>query len=246
MGVIQNSWRVRCCGIVAAARPAAPALRESEAAGLLRWVEAIPGMCDADKIAATVQAMRHTPPGDVVEIGSWWGRSAALLAFLARRWEVGPVLCVDPWTADALPQGVPVLDRASASMDVNEALRIFEINLAPVADGRVNYLRARSTEGAALYRAGLEVSTEAFGVTRYGGAIAFLHIDGNHALERVQEDARAWTPFVRPGGWIVFDDYVWAFGDGPRQVGDAFLAHERDKIATAFVMGTALFVQLRA
>lgn len=229
-----------------AARPAAPALRESEAAGLLRWVEAIPGMCDADKIAATVQAMRHTPPGDVVEIGSWWGRSAALLAFLARRWEVGPVLCVDPWTADALPQGVPVLDRASASMDVDEALRIFEINLAPVADGRVNYLRARSTEGAALYRAGLEVSTEAFGVTRYGGAIAFLHIDGNHALERVQEDARAWTPFVRPGGWIVFDDYVWAFGDGPRQVGDAFLAHERDRIATAFVMGTALFVQLRA
>lgn len=57
-------------------------------------------------------------------------------------------------------------------------------------------------------------------------------------------DAQAWTPHVKPGGWIVFDDYVWAFGDGPRRVGDAFLADDIWRIDLSFVTGAALFVRL--
>jgi cephalosporin hydroxylase len=221
-------------------------LKPVEFAGLLRLVDTVPGMSDRDKINAVTEMMRHAPPGDVVEIGSWWGRSAALFVWLARRYGVGPVLCVDPWLSEALPQGVAVLDRASAAHDTDEALRIFEINLAPLAQGGLNYLRAYSAQGAARYGAGLEVETEVFGRTAYTGEIAVLHIDGNHAYERVEEDARLWTPHVKPGGWIIFDDYVWAFGDGPRRVGDAFLRDESHRIALSFVIGTALFVQLAA
>ena len=47
---------------------------------------------------ATIEAMRHAPAGDVVEIGSWWGKSAALFVLLARRFDIGSVLCVDPWS----------------------------------------------------------------------------------------------------------------------------------------------------
>jgi hypothetical protein len=224
--------------------PGGPPLKTVEREGLIRLVDTIPGMCDHDKIAAVIEIMRHAPPGDVVEIGSWWGRSAALFVWLARRYGVGPVLCVDPWLSEALPQGVPVLDRASAAEDTDEALRIFEVNLAPLAEGGLNYLRAYSAEGASRYRACLTVTTEAFGEIRYGGRIAVLHIDGNHTYERVEEDARLWTPFVKPGGWVIFDDYVWAFGDGPKRVGDAFLEREAENIVLSFVIGTALFVQL--
>jgi hypothetical protein len=224
----------------------APRMHGARLAGLLRLVDGVPGMSDNDKIAAMIEVARHLPDGDIVEIGSWWGRSAALLTLLSRHHDRGSVLCVDPWRADALPQGVAVLDRASAAMDLDDALRIFETNLAPIGLGRVNYIRAPSTEAVTRYGPGLEVESEALGRTTYLGRIALLHIDGNHALERVTEDCDCWTPHMTPGGWVVFDDYVWAFGDGPQQVGDAYCARNASRIVRSFVMGTALFVQLEA
>lgn len=221
-----------------------PSLAPVERASLIRAVDAIPGMTDLDKMAAVIEAMRHAPEGDVVEIGSWWGRSAALLVMLARRFEIGKVLCVDPWRSDCLDQGVAVLDQASARMDADQALRIFQINLWPLAQGQLNYLRAPSVEAERRYRPGLEVETGSFGKTRYEGAIGFLHIDGNHAYDNVAADAAAWTRHMKPGGWVVFDDYVWAFGDGPRRVGDEYLQANASRIELSFVTGTALFVKL--
>lgn len=226
--------------------PAKPRLSPVQAAGLTRLVDTIPGMCDGEKIAVVMEAMRHAPAGDIVEIGSWWGRSAALFNWLGRHYGVGPMLCVDPWSSAELPQGVAVLDRASAAMDTDEALAIFQMNLAPLARGDLNYIRARSTDAAADYGLGLEVTTPTFGKVAYEGRVAVLHIDGNHAYDSVAADAAAWIPHVKPGGWIIFDDYVWAFGDGPKRVGDAFLASDADRIAFSFVMGTALFVQFKA
>jgi hypothetical protein len=222
--------------------PLTPVVR----AGVLRLVETISGMTDGDKIDAIVAAMRHTPDGDVVEIGSWWGRSAALMVLLARHWEIGKVLCVDPWHEAYLDQGVEILDRASARMDNDFAHAIFQINLAPIAGRALNFIRGPSVEAARQYRPGLVLESDAFGRTEYEGRIAFLHIDGNHTYENAKADALAWTPHVKPGGWIVFDDYVWAFGDGPRRVGDEFLAGEAERIAISFVIGTALFVKLKA
>ena len=117
---------------------------------------------------------------------------------------------------------------------------MFEINLAPLAGGRLNYLRARAEEAAPLYGPGLIVRTEAFGETRYEGAVAVLHIDGNHAEHHAELDTRLWTPHVRPGGWIIFDDYEWAFGDGVRKVADAFVAANASRIADSFQETSAL------
>jgi hypothetical protein len=232
----RQSWFFRSGG--------APAPTAIERAGLVRLIDTIPGMTDGDKIDALIEVMRHALHGDIVEIGSWWGRSAALLLLLGRRYGVGPVLCVDPWRSENLDQHVPVLDRASARMDVDHALTIFQINLSPLAQGDLNYIRAPSAEASKRYGPGLQVATEVFGETSYAGEIALLHIDGNHAWEAVEADARLWTSHVKPGGWIVFDDYVWAFGDGPRRVGDAYLAANQSRIDLSFVIGTALFVRL--
>jgi len=227
------------------ALPGRPRLSEPERSGLVRLVGAIPGMCGEDKMIAVMEAMRHAPAGDVVEIGSWWGRSAGLLVWLARRHGIGKVLCVDPWDNAALRQGEPMVDAASADFDAAEALRIFEINLAPLAQGDLNYLRLPSAQGARRYAPGLSVSTEAFGTTAYEGRIAFLHIDGNHAEPEVAADCALWTPHVVPGGWIVFDDYEWAFGDGVKRVADSFVAENEARIEARFEAGSALFLQLK-
>ncbi|WP_458095764.1 class I SAM-dependent methyltransferase [Roseomonas sp. WA12] len=238
--------RVAALPLLSPTGPARPALTPLERTGLVRLIGTIPGMCGEEKMVALMEVMRRTPGGDIVEIGSWWGRSAALLVLLARRYGIGPVLCIDPWEDAAMQQGNALLDSASIRLDTEEALRIFEINLSPLADGRLNYLRARSTHAARLYMPGLEVSSAAFGSTRYAGAIAVLHIDGNHAREEVESDVALWTPHVRPGGWIIFDDYEWAFGKGPQKAADGFVAREGRRIAATFRAGPALLVQLRS
>lgn len=215
-----------------------------ELASLLRYAEVIPGMCDGFKLRALVEIARHSVCGDVVEIGSWWGKSAFILARLARGFEIGNLLCVDPWANELLKQNEETVDSGSQQVDADEALEVFQIGLLPFSMNHINYLRMPSVEAAAFYGSGRPVVTEAFGKTEYKGRIAILHIDGNHAYESVKADVEAWCGMVVEGGWIILDDYVWPYGDGPRRVGDAFLDAAREHISTAFVSGTALFIRL--
>jgi predicted O-methyltransferase YrrM len=230
----------------ASAVPARPALSEAERIGLVRLVGTISGMCSEEKVLALIDALRHAPEGDIVEIGSWWGKSAAAFAWLANRYQLGAVLCVDPWEKEAQRQGTAIVDTASDALDTDEAVRIFEINLAPLAFGRLNYVRDKSANVGRRFGPGFEAETGAFGRTSYTGQIAVLHIDGNHAYEHVAEDAEVWIPHMKPGGFIIFDDYVWPFGDGPKRVGDRYVEDNAERIAFTFVSGTALFVQLKA
>ena len=221
-------------------------LSEIELASLFLHAESIPGMCDRDKFCALYEIARRSPSGDVVEIGSWWGKSAFILARLARCYGIGNLLCVDPWSNEHLVQNDAggLVDAESARMSAEEALAVFEMNLLPYNANHVNYLRMPSTDGASHYTYNSSVTTESFGTTDYRGEIAILHVDGNHSYEAVKEDMAIWSRLVAKGGWIVIDDYNWPFGDGPRRVGDVFLTENRTKIETAFVMGGALFIQL--
>ena len=72
--------------------PGKPAMTAAERVGLVRLVESIPGQCNAEKAIAVAEAMRHAPKGDVVEIGCWWGRSAALLVTCVQRKFGSPLL----------------------------------------------------------------------------------------------------------------------------------------------------------
>jgi hypothetical protein len=223
------------------AKPSASAL---ELAALFRHAETIPGMCDHDKIRALCDVFRHAPAGDVVEIGSWWGKSAFVLARLAQCYGTGPLLCVDPWSNAHLIQhgGKGLVDRVP--IDADEALQVFQINLLPYAKGDVNYLRLPSVDAARHYRHSTMVKTPAFGRTRYRGQIAVLHVDGNHSYDSARADVDAWADLVVPMGWIVIDDYNWPYGDGPKRVGDELLLRWDARIDASFVMGGALFIHL--
>lgn len=225
---------------------ATPSMSAIELAALFRHADAIPGMCDHEKFCVLCEVSRRSPAGDIVEIGSWWGKSAFILSRLARCYAIGKLLCVDPWSNAHLVQNDEkgMVDKVSAQMDAEEALAVFEMNLLPYNANHVNYLRMPSTDGARHYRQHREVTTSAFGTTRYAGQIAILHIDGNHNYAAAKADIAAWGSLVVAGGWIVVDDYIWPYGDGPQRVGDEFLAEHQDKIDVAFVMGSALFLQL--
>ncbi len=184
-----------------------PRLSEIERAGLLRLADSIPGVCSDEKMVALMEAMRHAPAGDVIDIGSGCGRTAAVLVWLARRYGIGQLLCLDRWT--------------------DESIADFEIDLAPLAEGRLNHLPI----GAAAYEAGLTVTTKTFGETHYEGRAAMLHIALSDA------DLPAWTRSVAPGGWMVFD--------GCGEAASAFADANAARICARFAAGGATFVQLK-
>ena len=223
-----------------------PSVSEIELAALFLHADLIPGMCDHEKFCALCDIARCSTSGDIVEIGSWWGKSAFILARLARCYGIGNLLCVDPWSSEHLVQNDAegLVDRVSAQLDTEEALTVFEMNLLPYNSNHINYLRMPSTDGAKHYREQRSATTASFGTTNYCGHIAILHIDGNHSYAAAKADVVSWSGFVIDGGWIIVDDYIWPYGDGPQRAGDEFLADHKDRIAVAFVMGSALFIQL--
>lgn len=229
--------------LMSAILPRSP-LSQMEIAALCRYAALIPGMCDDDKLRALFEIARFSVSGDLVEIGTWWGKSAFILARLAHGFSIGNLLCVDPWENRYLIQNEKMVDSCSAQIDAEEALTVFQIGLLPFNCTHINYLRMTSLDGATHYRNRRSIRSDTFGCTQYSGQVAILHIDGNHAYEAVKADVEAWEEFVLAGGWIILDDYLWPFGDGPRRVGNEFLENKRSRVAMAFVMGSALFMQL--
>jgi hypothetical protein len=229
-----------------AVQDAKPNLSELEVAAFYYHSDAIPGMCDHEKLRALYEIARCCPEGDLVEVGSWWGKSAFIFLRLAQAFKIGKLLCVDPWSDAHLIQDDKngLVDTASAQFSAAEALNVFQMNLLPYSRGDVNYLRMPSTQGAGQYRVNPEVHTTAFGNTTFSGRIALLHVDGNHSYENAKADVAAWSDLVIPGGWIIIDDYTWPFGDGPQRVGNEYLLENRECISTAFVIGGALFIQM--
>lgn len=232
---------------LAAAVAEKPLMTHIDAAALFRHANAISGMCDDEKISALCEIAQHSVSGDVVEIGSWWGKSAFVLARLARIYNIGHTLCVDPWSVEHLVQNDSggLVDSGIPQYDLNETLRVFEMNLLPYSMGDINYYKLPSLDGARRYIETKAAYTDSFGNTKYQGKIAILHVDGNHMYEAAKADIDAWASYVLDGGWIVVDDYIWPYGDGPKRAGDEFVSINYDRIDAAFVMGGALFIQLK-
>ena len=210
---------------------------------VLQRALAMRGESSLGKLACFLALAPSLPEGDLVEIGALSGRSAFVLGWLGRRYQVGPLLAIDPWTqAAAMQRDSPqALQDSTQALDFTMFFSEFLENLVPCFYATLNYLREPAEQVRPRYGAGFSVGPTEFGVTHYRGKLALLHIDGNHDYAAVARDVAEWLPLLQPGGWAVLDDYTWPFGDGPRRVGDAVL--EAETWQRAFTYDGALFLR---
>ncbi|HEX4181848.1 MAG TPA: class I SAM-dependent methyltransferase [Caulobacteraceae bacterium] len=240
-------WRRLIAALAPAQAPPEPAFL----AGLIRLAFDLFGESYDDKLAALLACLLDAPNGDIVEIGSLFGRSASvLLSGRALGGAERRLFVFDPWSSEVgaqkeLPQ---VLQNYTRAAGLERVALAFEATFAALApQGAMTAFRTPSAVGHAIYRGEADGETvrllKTRSVLKPDGRIALLHIDGNHDTAYAAEDVSLWSPLVSPGGWVAIDDYCWRYGDGPKRAGDALLERWGDGVARAFVAGDCLFIQ---
>jgi len=224
-------------------------LTTTEVLALFFHANRIYGATDSEKMAGLIEIFLSAPPGDIVEIGCLAGRSAFLLGWLARKYQLGQLLCIDPWSNASVKKQQEHSQAVTAVIERNDFNIYFELfitNMLGHCYGVVNYLRSESMEAFKNYSLQSAITSSEFGTTVYCREISILHIDGNHDYAYVNSDIRQWTTLLKPGGWLVVDDYQWAFGDGPKRALDQYLEENFSLYELAFVMGGAMFMRKSA
>lgn len=159
--------------------------RYSEA---VRAADRIPGWYHPDQLRYLELLATTTvgPKEKIVEVGTWFGRSAYVLAYVAALKE-GELICVDTWRG--LPQS-PLDNRYEAALTTN-VLHAARNNLA-VFGATVRFEVGESS----IVLPSIP--------TNYA---ALIHIDGDHSLPVVEEDVLSGWRIARKGGVICGDDY---------------------------------------
>lgn len=169
----------------------------------------IPGMVPIRRcVHLYLLAFGNGVRGDVIEIGSWQGRSTAYLAQACADTRNGQVHAIDTF------QGNPGHE---TNYLVNDTLATLEqsfrgnIERAGLADWVV--VHAKHSADAAQ-----DVRSQCEGAR-------MLFIDGEHTYEAVASDLKLYADLVLPGGSIVFDDYAPGFEGDVRAIHEHVAAH---------------------
>jgi hypothetical protein len=197
-----------------------------------RLVDGVHGWSPVDQLFALSMLAHATSvlPGDLLEVGSWFGRSAIVLGAAARDTH-GVVHCIDPFpessdwqkNTDGSYSFKMELDGREVAGYQQQTVwgAPFESQMAPVyADSPSLFAGFRAN----ISRRGLD------GVVRpHRGTVStfveqaspslrcrLIFLDGDHGYDAVCHDIKRLTPFLVPGGWICFDDAFSTY-DGVNQ-----------------------------
>ena len=158
---------------------------------------------------ASVLAARREQALDVLEIGSWEGRSAI---FFLRYLPSCRLTCIDSFAGSA-----EHALRLKWSRQLPHIEQRFDANLAEFA-GRFEKIKALSSQALT----GLVAARRRFDL---------IYVDGSHNSADVLADAVASWQMLDEGGLIIFDDYEWSFfaeqSDRPKLGIDAFHTRHR-------------------
>jgi predicted O-methyltransferase YrrM len=143
---------------------------------------------------------------NVLEIGSWEGRSAIFFLNFFRHCRV---TCIDTFAGSA-----ELIENPAWSKFIPDCERRFDANIAEYGP-RVEKIKARSCE--ALVRLATEFRR-----------FDFIYVDGGHHSTDVYTDAALSWPMLVRGGILAFDDYEWTLmsteAERPKLGVNAFLA----------------------
>lgn len=155
--------------------------------------ELIPGMTtkESGKFLFSLCYMQDAD-GDVVEIGSWQGKSTSFLARAAKESNNGQFYAIDHFRGNEGKEHLYSTGKEGYS--VKEA---FMDNISKV--GLANYVKLLDME-----------NTEAAKILQ-GNTIRFLFIDGDHTKTGVSKDIQLFFPMLEKGSIVVFDDYFEGF-----------------------------------
>jgi predicted O-methyltransferase YrrM len=127
--------------------------------------------------------------GDVVEIGSWQGRSTSFLARAVKNSGNGHFYAIDHFRGNVGKEHFYVVNED----DLSDLEAGFQANMERIGLNDSIKLFNMSNEEACHH---LEDSK-----------VRFLFIDGDHTKEGVQKDLELFFPKLMPGAIIVFDDF---------------------------------------
>jgi hypothetical protein len=130
------------------------------------------------------------PSGRIVEIGSYRGRSAIVLANAAAGAEV---VAIDPHAGN--DRGPQEIHGSASEGDADNRAFVANLARAGVTD-RIRHVRLPSQD--------------ALGAVE--GPIDLLYVDGAHRIRPASDDIRRWGARVRPGGTMLVHDSFSSIG----------------------------------
>jgi len=149
------------------------------------FYETIPGWASQPLVDLYKKMVAQTTSGVFVEVGTWLGRSACLMAVeIINANKNIEFHCVDHWRGSA--------EHAWDDNVINGTLYWnFLINIKPV-EHKINPIKLPSLEAAKLFQ---------------DNSIDFVFLDASHDYENVKADITAWYPKVKVGGILAGHDY---------------------------------------
>lgn len=150
----------------------------------------IPGMaCNNEGKLLFVLAATQKISGDIVEIGSWQGKSASFLARASQVSGNGKFFAIDHFKGNVGSEDAYILN----SIDLSDLENGFIQNLSKL--GLENYVESKN----------MDVISAAHQLKDH--KIRFLFIDGDHSYEGVKRDYSLFESQLTDDAIIVFDDF---------------------------------------
>jgi predicted O-methyltransferase YrrM len=201
----------------------------------------IPGWTPVDQLLSLFLLAYSTRDlgGNIVEIGSWCGRSSCALGLAAQAIGNTQVHCIDPFpekddwyqNADGSYSFTVTIDGESITAYDEQTVwgTPFTKELAPLYDRFPGVLAAFRHSIAS---AGLEtvVSPHRGSLTTFLKKVPadfkckLAFVDGDHGYEAVKDDIRNIERLLVPGGWICFDDAFTTSTGVDRAISELVLA----------------------
>jgi predicted O-methyltransferase YrrM len=147
------------------------------------------------------ELLTRYPPSRVLEIGSYEGRAACFLIETCAAARAMELHCVDSW-AGGVEHDANAMPLVEQRFDRNIAVA------RAAAANPVDFHKHKSLSSPALVRLLADGRGESFDL---------IYVDGSHQAPDVLSDAILAFMLLRPGGVLIFDDYLWSMGDPGKQ-----------------------------